>query len=422
MQRFILLLIGLSAPALFAEESLKGNKLEDYLQRALSANPDLQQFEHRYQAAKQRIPQMSALPDPMLQVTHFVEPIQTRTGPQENAVVFNQRIPWFGKIKHREWAASAEAEALWFAYQNRQLRLVREVSTLFYEYAYLQQALHITRENLALLKSIEPIAETRVKAGASLNSLLRLKVEIGKTDDRLQSLAQKQVALSATLKAMLALPEGDLLPWPMVDETQLLSLNPEKLQADLLRENPALHMLEQKIISAEARKTLADLERYPDVVLGVNYMQIGDSEMSPPPMDSGQDAWGVTAGISIPLWWNKNKATRAEAQENLNASEQELRQKQNMLKAELTASLTLLNDAQRRLILYGDDLLDLAQQSVDNSFRAYEVDQTGILEVIDSERSLLELQLLYWRAVSDAWQQRIRIQTLVNHPLDGVNL
>ena len=105
--------------------------------------------------------------------------------------------------------------------------------------------------------------------------------------------------------------------------------------------------------------------------------------------------------------------------ENINASEQELEQKRNQLNAQLKTALALHADAERRLNLYGEELLDLAQQAVDNSFRAYEVGAIGILEVIDSERSLLELQLLYWRAAADACQQRIRIQSLVNRPLSG---
>ena len=56
---------------------------------------------------------------------------------------------------------------------------------------------------------------------------------------------------------------------------------------------------------------------------------------------------------------------------------------------------------------------------MENSRTSYESGRTGILEVIDSERSLLDLQLLYWRASADAWQQRIIIQTLSNQPLLG---
>nr|MDA3874374.1 TolC family protein [Kiritimatiellia bacterium] len=298
---------------LFAEEPFAGRDLEAYVSRALSTNPELKQFEHRYESAKQRVPQMSALPDPMIQVTHFVESVQTRTGPQENVAMLNQRIPWFGKLKNREAAASAEAEAMWYAYQNRQLMLVREVSLAFYEYGYIENALKLTRENLELLKGLEPVVETRVKAGGHLNSLLRLKVEIGKMDDRLQSLSQKRITLSANLKALLALSDVGTLPWPTWGKPGILTLKPEPLHKDLLLENPALHMLERKTVSAEARRSLANLEKYPDFTLGVNYVQIGDSEMTPTPMDSGKDAWGVTAAVSLPIWFGKNTSRTAKA-------------------------------------------------------------------------------------------------------------
>lgn len=418
--KYITYLLGLLCGlGISAQEPFTATDLESYLSRALSESPELRSFEHRYGAAKNRIPQLSSLPDPTLQLTYFVESVQTRTGPQENVLILNQRIPWFGKLKNREVAASAEAEVLWFAYQNQQLMLVREVGTAFYEYGYLEHAIRLTRENLELLQSLEPVVETQVKAGANLNSLLRLKVEIGKMEDRLQSLSQDRIALSADLMSSLALPDAGVLPWPSWEKPDPISLDPVNLQQDLALENPALNMLKSKVASAEARKAVADLERYPDFTLGVNYVQIGDPEVNPAAAGAGEDAWGVTAGISIPLWPGRIKAGRQEALENIYASENELEQKQNQLRAELKTSLALLTDAERRLNLYGEDLLDLAQQGVDNSFRAYEVGQAGILDVIDSERSLLELQLLYWRAAADAWQQRIRIQSLVNRPLTG---
>lgn len=407
------------APKPDADLIFTGDTLEAYLERVLLENPELRQFEHRYQAAIQRIPQMSSLPDPMLQVTHFVESVQTRNGPQENVLVLNQRIPWFGKLKNRETAASAEAEALWFAYQDQQVRLARDVSLAFYEYGYIEKALSFTRENLELLKSLEPVVETRVKVGGSLNNLLLLKVEIGKMEDRLQSLSQKRITQSAELISLLALPDVGVLPWPRLEKPEPLTLNFENLQQDMTLENPALNMLKRKVASAEARKAVADLERYPDFTLGVNYVQIGDPEINPTAAGAGQDAWGISAGISIPLWPGRIKAGRQEAVENINASEQELEQKRNQLNAQLKTALALHTDAERRLNLYGEELLDLARQAVDNSFRSYEVGKSGILEVIDSERSLIELQLLYWRAATDAWQQRIRIQTLVNRPITG---
>ncbi|MBC2593202.1 TolC family protein [Ruficoccus amylovorans] len=414
--------VGLVNPLLEADEA-PGNPqlsgLEDYLRQAMAANPQLDAFERRYDAAMQRIPQASALPDPMFQVTHFVESVQTRTGPQENIFMLSQKIPWFGKLSSRENAASAEAQALWFAYQSQQLMLARTVSVAFYEYGYMEEAIRITEENLNLLRKLEPIVEEKVRGGDKINALLRLKVEIGKIDDRLQSLRQKRVGQSARLRELLALPGTDLLPWPEWTAPEMITLDGPSLVAAIEANNPDLQMLERKISSAEARREIARLESYPDITLGFNYIQTGDPVVNPNTPDAGQDPWGFTVAVNIPIWFDKYDAAKAEALANQRSYESEYDNRSNALRAELSASLASLKDANRRLRLYGEDLLGLARQAVENSRSDYESGRIGILDVIDSERSLLDLQLLYWRAAADAWQQRITIQALANLPILG---
>ena len=141
--------------------------------------------------------------------------------------------------------------------------------------------------------------------------------------------------------------------------------------------------------------------------------------MNPSTPDAGRDAWGVTVAVNIPIWFDKYDAAKAEALATKRSFENEYENRYNALRAELSASLSTLEDANRRLKLYGEELLSLAEQAVENSRTSYESGRTGILEVIDSERSLLDLQLLYWRAAADAWKQRILIQTLANQPILG---
>lgn len=395
-----------------APSGLKLEGLESYLTRAQAANPQLEAFRQRYEAAMQRIPQASALPDPTLQVTHFVESVQTRTGPQENVLMLSQKIPWFGKLDSREAVASAEAEALWFAYQNQQLMLARSVSLAFYEYAYLKDAIRLSRENLELLQGLEPIVEEKVRAGADLNALLRLKVEIGRVDDQARTLEQKSIAQSARLAELLALPQETVLPFPEWSRPGIVSTDGPSLVRAIEANHPELKMLERKIHSAEARREIARLESFPDLTFGINYIQLGEPEVMPNTPDAGRDPWGVTVAVQIPIWFGKYNAAKAEALAAQRASEHERQHRFNQLRAELSASLALLKNANRQLTLYGDELLGLAGQAVENSRSAYESGRSGILEVIDSERSLLELQLLSKRAAADAWQQRILIQTL----------
>lgn len=392
-------------------------ELQSYLTQALAANPRLEAFERRYEAAMQRIPQASALPDPMFQVTHFVESVQTRTGPQKNVFLLSQKIPWFGKLSSRQNVASAEAEALWYAYQNQQLMLARMVSLRFYEYGYTKEAIQLTQKNRDLLRELEPIVEEKVRSGGDLNALLRLKVEIGAIDDRLQSLRQKRVAQSAKLGELLALTESTLLPWPEWEAPETISLDGLSLAASIQANNPELQMLERKITSAAARREIARLESYSDITLGLNYIRVGDPVVNPTTPDAGHDPWGFTVAVNVPIWFEKYNAAKAEALATQRSFESEYDNRLNELRAELFASLAILDDANRRLKLYGDELLGLAEQAVENTRSSYESGRTGILEVIDSERSLLDLQLLYWRAASDAWQQRIVIQTLANLPI-----
>ncbi|MDQ8180515.1 TolC family protein [Pelagicoccus sp. SDUM812005] len=395
------------------------SSLEDYLERAQAANPQLTAFERRYEAARERIPLAAALPDPMFQVTHFVESVQTRNGPQENVFMASQKIPWFGTLDARERAISEEAEALWFAYQSQQLMLARTVASMYYEYGFTQRATQLTEENVALLEQLEPIVEERVKSGGDLNALLRLKVEIGKVSDRLQSLRQARVTQSAKLSELLALPHAGALPWPEWRKPDLVAPDAEALLAAIEASNPELQMLERKIASAGVRSELAKLGARPDFTVGLTYMQIGELATPAMSIDSGKDAWGITFGVNVPLWTKKNRSAQAEAALSRQAFESEYENRLNALKADLASSLSSLVDANRRLKLYGDELLGLAEQAVENSRASYQSGRTGILEVIDSERSLLELQMLYWRAAADAWQQLVTAQAIANQPILG---
>lgn len=420
----VTLLYGMSGVTLHGDESnedqgqFSSTVLEDYLRRANESNPNLQAFEDHYDASMLRIPRAGALPDPRFQITSFVESVQTRTGSQENVFMLAQTVPWFGKLDQQKAAASAEAEALWFSYQARQLALARAVSAAFFEYGYLGKDLERTRETLSLLRRLESIVEERVRGGGDINPLLRLQVEIGMMDDREKSLLRDREAQSARLSGVLARANGSVLPWPEWAAPETRPLDLPALVAALELNNPELAMLDRKVSSAEARRELARLENRPDLTLGVNYIQTDAYAGSLDP-DAGRDPWGVTIGINIPIWGAKNEAGRQEALATRSAARNERLDRENMLKAELTARNSRLDDANRRLLLYGDELLDLARQALDNTMTSYKGGRATILDVIDSERSLLELELKYWRAAADAWQNRIIIQTLVNQPIAG---
>lgn len=389
--------------------------LESYLSRALKANPQLKAFESEFEAIEARIPQLSSLPDPTLQVTHFVESVQTRTGPQENVFMLSQRIPWWGKLDAQADAASGKAKALWYAWKNQQLTLSEKVSILYYEQAYTVKVIRIMETNLALLEQLEPVIEQKVKTGAKLNQLIMLKVQTGKVDDQLSLLRTQLSTIQADLRSLLDMDEEQVLPVSDLKLSPVISDNHgAMLSQQMEANNLQLKILKEQMASAEAQEVIARLKSYPDFSLGLNYIQVGDPVVNPTTPDAGKDPWGVTISVSIPIWRKSINASQSEALARSRGLEAEFEHTLNTLKASLSSRLSNLEDARKRMVRYESELLPLAQQAVENSRSAYEAGNADITEFIVNEQTLLELQIAYWNAVRSAWVESIKITTLVN--------
>ena len=75
--------------------------LEEYLTMAAENSPMLKAKFNDYLAALETVPQVGALPDPQLAFGYFIQPVQTRVGPQEFRISATQMFPWFGTLNAR---------------------------------------------------------------------------------------------------------------------------------------------------------------------------------------------------------------------------------------------------------------------------------------------------------------------------------
>ena len=99
-----------------------------------------------YRAARARIPQASAPPDPALSFTQYLAAPQTRVGPRLSSVSVTQALPWFGALSDRRELAEVESEILNQSHAERRAEVVRRVKLAYYYLAYLDRALRVTEE------------------------------------------------------------------------------------------------------------------------------------------------------------------------------------------------------------------------------------------------------------------------------------
>ena len=86
--------------------SVNSQTLNDYLSMASQNNPEIQSAYKEFEAALQKAPQVSSLPDPSLTMSAFGRMIETRVGAQEARFSLMQMFPWFGTLEAKKNAAN----------------------------------------------------------------------------------------------------------------------------------------------------------------------------------------------------------------------------------------------------------------------------------------------------------------------------
>lgn len=376
--------------------------LEDYLTLALERNRSLQADAHRWRAALEEIPQARSLPDPTLSYGGFIERVETRIGPQRHRVGVMQRVPWPGKLSAASARALEAAEARRARTESTRLQIVYQVRAAYADYRYLARELAVTRETLELVRHWEVVAQARFRAGARAahRDVVKAQVEIGRLEDRLQSLEQAREPRSQRLRELLDLPAGGALPWPRPFPLRRLAREEGEIAALLAEHSPRLRELSQEVAARERGVELARQSYFPDLAFGLDYIEVGPAR-TPGVTGSGDDAIVGKVGLSLPIWFGRNAASVAQAKARLYAAELDRHSLDNRLRTGVAQGLFAYRDAERKLSLYADSLIPKGEESLQTTATAFEAGEGDFLSVLDAERLLLEFHLSRERALVD---------------------
>lgn len=392
----------------------QSSSLDELIARAQAHHPLVAAAQRRWEAARERVPQATALPEPKLALTAWAAPLETRAGPTLARLMFTQALPWPGRLdaagRQLRELALAEAEGV----RSALLRIEADARMEWTELIHLAHAEQITEGHLELLRGIEAATRARYAAGgAAYAELIRLQVEIGRMDDRLSALGQQRPArLSRLAEALdgfapeIAWTEQD---WPFgeLPETVLL-------QEVSRRRSPDAQRARARARAAAQSHERAKLAAKPDFTLGAEYTFIGADGVSGY-SSRGDDALAVTLGMDIAV---RRDAYAAEARQALaegGAAREEERAVLLRLDSDLALQDFRLRDAERRVAFYEEALLPKAEEAIGAALSAYQAGTTGFQELLDATRVLLEFRLSLVRAYADrslAWAELSRLASL----------
>ena len=392
--------------------------LQECVVYAALNSPRLRAAFHQWQAALARVPQVRSLQDPTFTYAYYFKEVETRVGPQRQSFSVAQKFPWIGKLTGRGDAASQRALAAWHRFEGEKLTLYARVKKAYCEYYYLGRAAAVTRDNVSLLTQLEELMRTRYRASeADHPDVIRIQVELAKTQDRAAALDQLAAPLLAALNAELGRPAFAPMTHPASIPYDPVAVDSAQLQRIMEQRSPALAAMDRDVAAAERDASLARMEYIPDVTLAATYIDT-DTRAGASVPDDGKDPIIGMVTVNVPVWWERLAAGVAEAEHRHQAASHQREQAQQDLSAQLQRGLYELQDAERRINLYDRTLLPKAREALRVTQKGFIGGTQSFNDLIDTQRVWLEFELQYHRSLTDHAIGRAVVEQVIGQPLD----
>jgi cobalt-zinc-cadmium efflux system outer membrane protein len=373
--------------------------LEALINEALERNSDLTVLRERLEAERHRVPQAGALMDPTFKVDFSNVPLNELdfdSSPMSGIqLTLSQRLPYWGKREARERMVEHTVAVTEAIYEDRQGVIVNLVKQSYFALAFLDRAIEITRENEALLRDFIRIAQSKYSVGTGLQQdVLKAQVALSSLKDDMIQLRRRRGHAEAELNAVLnqspQRPLGGVetpLPSPFTYET-------EDLQRMALERRPALRQLRAQVLHWQAAEDLARADHRPDFDLSVGYRQ---RSFANDPV-GGSDFVSVAVAANLPVYTGRKQDQRsAETRARRAAAEAEFEARRLRIFLEIQKLAVDIQAHQEQTALFKTAIIPQAEQSLTASMAGYQVDKVDFLTLLNSQVSLLNFEIGYFR-------------------------
>ncbi|MGD8329363.1 MAG: efflux transporter outer membrane subunit, partial [Acidobacteriota bacterium] len=326
-------------------------------------------------------------------------------------------IDVFGRIARNIESAAASYQATVESYRDVLVSLFSEVALAYIDVRSLQDRIRFAQSNIQAQENSLQLTRDRFAAGlTSRLDVAQAESNLADTQARIPQLRQQLEFAYNRLAVLLAQPPGTLsaelaapgaIPDPPVQITR-------GIPADLLRQRPDIRQAERILAAQTAQIGVATADLYPTFSLTGAFtfgLASGDGNTT-------GFGWNILPGFRWNLFdreriRNRIRATEAVTEQALVAYEQTVL---GALEDVEDAMVAYANEQERRARLF--EAVDASQRAVDLVRTQYLSGLTNFQNVLDSQRTLFQLQdqlatsegivvqnlVLLYRALGGGWE------------------
>ncbi len=406
----IITLLLIAASPLFADEPKEEN-LPLLVETALAHNTYVK-FKHaHWRTLAGKIPQASALPDPLLLFRLQEAPVESpgnlrRIEKTTKVIGISQEIPFWGKREIKGEAAAKEAEAVRWWLDEVKLSVIRSVKEYYYKIYYTERSIGITERDIKVLDDFINIAETKYSvAQGTQQDVFKAHVERSKLLELHISLVQQRKSLAANLNAVLNRPAET--PVGRIPDFTIarLAISPDEVRKLTWDNNPNIKRFKASIDKGKASHKLAQKEFFPDFRVFFEYGQRdpvpagshggGDSEI-------GLDVYSIGVEFNLPfMQLGRRHAMVAEANAETAMATEELNGMLLGLDSGISDLFAKMDRSFKLAELYKTGIIPQAQHALDSAIIGYQTNKVDFLTLLNSRVTLFDYEHAYHRNLAE---------------------
>lgn len=388
--------------------------LDEIEQKAMVGNPEIRVAVRQLAVVEARVPAAGALDDPFVMYRGWGIPLRQpwNYNDAQNMFMLSQTVPGFGKRGLRTEIARTDVTEAKAALANRRLNVRVQVRRAFYDLLRAQDELRIHDEHVAIARQAVEAARIKYTVGnVPQQDILKAQVALTRLAEHLIHFEQDADIARARLNTLLG--RDPVTPVNVRGEYAVPQQLPGilDLEKTALASRPDLAQAQAALEKSRQEQTLAGKAYSPDFTVAAGYMLM-------PTGSDHRNNYMIEGSINLP-WLNRRKHDSEIAEAKAKTSEQdaELEAMRNAAYGQIQEALVQVKAAKRLADVYHDALQPQSEATLRSTVIAYENDRTDFLNLLDSQTTVVDIDLAYFQALADFETRFADLELAVGIPL-----
>ena len=398
-----------------AESSGTSLTLDEVERIALAVNPEIEVAARRVAIAEAHVPAAGALDDPSVMYRGWGVPLKQPWdyNAAQNMFSISQTLPGAGKRALRTSVARSDVAEAKAELEQVRLNVRVRAHKAFDDLLLAEDELRIHDQHVGLARQAIEAARIKYAVGkVPQQDILKAQVALTRLAEHMIRFDQDAELARARLNTLLK--RDPAAPLSVVGEHDVLAALPAAQSLDELavRSRPDLLAAGQAAERSHKEEALAKKVYVPDFTISAGYMLMQ-------PSASMRNNYMVEGSMNLP-WLNRHRHDAEIAESTARATEQddELAAMRNAAFGQIQEALVEAQAAQRLAHMYRDDLRPQAEATLQASVIAYENDKTDFLDLLDSQMTVVDIDLAWFQAIAEFNKRMADLELAAGAPLD----